>query len=61
MFSLPEQSGQSARGVFEALLAKGLIIRPLASYGLNDHLRVSVGTPEENRLFIELLGAELAV
>ena len=60
MFALPESCKHSARGLFEALLAKGLIIRPLASYGLERHLRISVGTAEENRLFIELLRAELA-
>jgi histidinol-phosphate aminotransferase len=43
--------------IFEALLARGLIIRPLASgYELPDSLRVSVGSPEENTLFLALLG-----
>jgi histidinol-phosphate aminotransferase len=46
-----------AGGVFEALLAEGLIIRPLASgYDLPGSLRVSVGTAEENALFLALLG-----
>jgi histidinol-phosphate aminotransferase len=60
MFRLPAGAGISARQAFEALLAKGLIIRPLASYGLPDHLRVSIGTEEENRLFIKLLREILA-
>ncbi|MDR2161700.1 MAG: histidinol-phosphate transaminase [Desulfovibrio sp.] len=47
---------QAARDLFAALLARGLIIRPLESgYGLPDFLRVSVGTPAENALFLALL------
>ena len=60
MFALPEACGKSARQVFEELLAKGLIIRPLTSYGLPGHLRVSVGSAEENRLFLTLLHEVLA-
>jgi len=41
--------------VFEGLLKRGIIIRPLNSYGLDDHLRVSVGREDENRLFIHYL------
>ncbi|MDQ6978931.1 MAG: histidinol-phosphate transaminase [Mariprofundaceae bacterium] len=39
---------------------KGVILRPLASYGMADFLRVSVGTPEENSQFIHALDAVLA-
>jgi histidinol-phosphate aminotransferase len=42
-----------ASALFEALLAKGVIIRPLKSYGLPASLRVSVGSEPENRAFIE--------
>lgn len=55
MFSLPLNKGYSARNVFEALLTRGVIIRPLQSYKLPDHLRVTVGNPTENRLFITAL------
>lgn len=51
MFSLPESAG-TARQCFEALLASGVIIRPLGSYGLPGHLRVSIGTAEENQIFL---------
>ena len=44
-----------AREVFEALLVRGIIIRPLGSYGLADCLRVSVGSEPENRAFIQAL------
>jgi histidinol-phosphate aminotransferase len=39
--------------MFERLLRMGIIIRPLASYGLPELLRVSVGTEEENRRFLD--------
>jgi histidinol-phosphate aminotransferase len=45
---------------FERLLDRGVIVRPLASYGFRDCIRVSVGRPEENRRFIEALKQVLA-
>lgn len=53
MFELP--SGFDARECFESLLEKGIIIRPLASYGLADKLRVSIGNSRENRAFLAAL------
>lgn len=53
MFTLP--AGFSAEACFESLLANGIIIRPLKSYALPDHLRVSIGTERENRLFLAAL------
>ncbi|MBG0776898.1 MAG: histidinol-phosphate transaminase [Desulfovibrionaceae bacterium] len=44
----------SARVLFERLLERGVIIRPLKSYGLEEWVRVSVGNERENALFIEL-------
>ncbi len=38
--------------VYDSLLREGVIVRPVANYGLNTHLRVSVGLPEENERFI---------
>ena len=49
----PPTDGPPARELFEKLLRRGIIIRPLTSYGLPDLLRVSVGTEEENRLFLD--------
>ena len=60
MFQLPKSHGKSAKQVFEELLSRGLIIRPLASYGLPGHLRVSIGSAPENRLFLTLLSEVLA-
>lgn len=43
--------------VFAALLKKGIIVRPMGGYALPEWIRVSIGTMEQNRRFIE----ELAV
>jgi len=48
-----------AKAVFESLLAKGIIVRALSSYGLPDKLRVSVGNDEENTLFLSALAEVL--
>ena len=50
-----------ARRVFEGLLDRGVITRPLASYGYPDRIRVNAGRPEENRRFIESLRQLLAL
>ena len=53
LFTLPGTCPLTARQVFEKLLEKGIIIRPLASYGLAGHLRVTIGTTSDNNAFIE--------
>ena len=42
------------------LVRAGVIVRPVANYGLPDWLRVTVGLPEENRRFLDALGDALA-
>ncbi|MDQ7076099.1 MAG: histidinol-phosphate transaminase [Gammaproteobacteria bacterium] len=51
---------QVAQPVFAALLKKGVIVRPVANYGLPNHLRISVGLPEENRRCLAALAEVLA-
>ncbi|MGQ0657854.1 MAG: histidinol-phosphate transaminase [Chromatiales bacterium] len=46
--------GDAAR-IYEALLRKGVIVRPVANYGLPEHLRVSVGLEAENARLLEAL------
>ena len=41
--------------MIEPLLAEGVIVRPMAGFGLPDCVRVSVGTARENRRFVEAL------
>lgn len=52
MFRLPE-GGPDVKTVHGELLKRGIIIRALGGYHLPDWLRVSVGTDEENRLFLD--------
>jgi histidinol-phosphate aminotransferase len=51
--------GAGAAAVYEQLLRNGVIVRPVANYGLPEHLRVTIGLPEENRRFLTALGAAL--
>lgn len=39
--------GEDAIQVYEALLQKGVIVRPVSNYQLNYYLRISMGTEEE--------------
>jgi len=41
--------------VFDALLARGVIVRPMAGFGLTEHVRISIGLPEENERLIKTL------
>jgi len=40
------------REVFQGLLRRGVIVRPMQEYGLPEYIRVTVGTKEENQRFI---------
>jgi histidinol-phosphate aminotransferase len=48
-----------AAEVYEKLLRQGVIVRPVASYGLPQHLRVTVGLPHENQRFLAALASAL--
>ncbi len=41
--------------MFQKLQAHGIIVRPLHVYGMNDYIRVTVGTPEQNTRFLQAL------
>ncbi len=45
--------------VYERLLRRGVIVRPVLGYGMPDHLRITVGTSEENARFLDALGASV--
>jgi len=45
--------------VYQQLLAQGVIVRPVANYGLPEWLRISVGLPEENERFLKALARAL--
>lgn len=51
--------GDGAR-VYQELLKRGVIVRPVANYGLPEWLRVTVGLPQENARFLDALPLALA-
>jgi histidinol-phosphate aminotransferase len=42
-------------GVYEALLRDGVIVRPMAGFGLPDCIRITIGLPEENEKLVKAL------
>jgi histidinol-phosphate aminotransferase len=52
-------TGRDAIKVYEALLRRGIILRPILNYGFTTHLRMSVGLMDENREAIKALEAVL--
>ena len=53
------QAGDAAK-VFQQLLRRGVIVRPVAGYGMPGYLRVSTGLESENQRFLDALKASLA-
>ena len=49
-----------AASVNQKLLKQGVIVRPIASYGLPDWLRITIGAEAENQRFLEALEVALA-
>ncbi len=47
--------GHSGRTIYQALLEKGVIVRPIEAYGMPQHLRISVGLKTENMRFLQAL------
>ena len=43
----------SAKNIFESLLQKGVIVRPIDLYGMPTHIRVTIGNRTENNIFLE--------
>lgn len=51
---------RDAAGVFQKLLRAGVIVRPIASYGMPQHLRVTIGLESENARFLTALERAVA-
>jgi histidinol-phosphate aminotransferase len=51
--------GPAAGKVFESLLKQGVIVRPIAGYGLPEYLRVTIGTEVQNQRFLAALDTAL--
>jgi len=52
--------GQPAIDVFNKMLLQGVIVRPVANYGLPNHLRFTVGLALENEKALRALGQALS-
>jgi histidinol-phosphate aminotransferase len=51
---------QAGQFIYDALLLKGVIVRPVGNYELPNHLRISIGTAAENQQFLTALTETLA-
>lgn len=47
--------GRTVAGINEALLRAGIIVRPVANYGLDHYLRITIGRPEQNCRLLDAL------
>jgi histidinol-phosphate aminotransferase len=59
-FVLVELGASRARAAYEALLARGVIVRPARAFGAPGALRITVGWPEENEHLLEAMAEVLA-
>lgn len=53
--------GPKAAEINEEMLRRGVILRPLKSYGLPEYMRISVGSREENDIFMKAFREALSV
>jgi len=51
LVEVPEDS----KVFFEKLLKRGIIVRPMHGYGLPKHIRLSIGTMEQNKKVVEII------
>ncbi len=51
--------GSKATQIYKSMLGQGVIVRPVANYGLPEHLRVTIGLPQENHRLLETLAMAL--
>lgn len=47
--------GQDGLVLYQKLLQQGVIVRPVANYAMPDHLRITIGTEQQNARFIDTL------
>ncbi|HPD61316.1 MAG TPA: histidinol-phosphate transaminase, partial [Thermodesulfobacteriota bacterium] len=53
--------GEKCAQLYDSLLRMGVIVRPLTSFGFPEHIRISIGTSEENKRFIDTLKKALSI
>jgi histidinol-phosphate aminotransferase len=49
--------GGNGKALYENMLTKGVIVRPMQAYGYPDFIRITIGTSEENERFVKALAA----
>jgi len=59
-FCIPFDTVATVHEVYQGLLHRGVIVRPLEAFGLPLCLRMTIGTEGQNRILIEALGSILA-
>ena len=47
--------GDEAFALYQGLLRQGVIVRPVANYGLPRHLRITTGLPDQNQRLLDAL------
>lgn len=52
--------GPETAAIETALIARGVVLRPMRGYGLPEYLRITIGTREDNRALLAALDAVLA-
>ena len=52
--------GRAAGPVYDALLREGVIVRPVANYGMPNHLRITVGDVSQIQRFLSALDRVLS-
>ena len=52
-------TGVDANDMYERLLRRGIVVRPGNIWGYDTHLRISMGTDEQNRRLVAAMAAEL--
>lgn len=55
LVKFPDTEGSRAGDIQDYLKSKGVIVREMGAYGLGEYLRVSIGTEDGNRRFVDLL------
>lgn len=50
----------NAQALYEKLLHKGVIVRPVANYAMPEYLRITIGTAEQNQRLIKTLSEILS-
>ncbi|MFD2181300.1 histidinol-phosphate transaminase [Rhodoplanes azumiensis] len=60
LIHFPAQGGKTAQAADSFLTSRGLVLRSVASYGLPNALRMSIGSEEANRLVVAALAEFMA-